>query len=370
MGILMWLSSFKTVNRNLNLAWLISLFFTITTCQFSHAAEKRIPVKVIIAAMFEIGETTNDEPGELQFWVERLNLNTKLPFALGERDLEMHEDGVMAVLRGGGISNATASVMALGADPRFDLTKAYWLIAGVAGGDPADISLGSAAWAKFVVDGDLAYEIDAREMPEHWPYGMVPLGSAEPADKPEDIYTVWTLDTIVFELNETLVDWAYTLTQDVDLGDTDGIADYRHLFNGYKNAQRPPFVTVGDTLSSSTYWHGRNLNLWANDWIRAYAGHNANFMTSNMEDSGTMTAIRRLARSDIVDADRVLILRTASNYTMPPPGKDPHWSLTTPYPDNLRPALEAAFNVGNVIVQALLDDWDKYKDLIPGVAAQ
>ena len=46
--------------------------------------------------------------------------------------------------------------MALGADPRFDLSKAYWLVAGIGGGDPADVSLGSAVWADHVLDGDIA----------------------------------------------------------------------------------------------------------------------------------------------------------------------------------------------------------------------
>ena len=334
------------------------------------ADDARIPVKVVVAAMFENGETTGDVPGELQFWVERLGLDTVMPFPLGERDLYLNDDGVLAVLLGGGISNATASVMALGADPRFDLTRAYWLIAGVAGGDPADMSLGSAAWAMHVVDGDLAYEIDAREIPEHWPYGMVPLGGSEPADEPEDIYTGWTLGTILFELNADLVDWAFQLTRDIELDDAEGIADYRARFDGYPNAQRPPFVTVGDTLSASTYWHGRNLNTWANDWVRAYAGEDANFMTSNMEDSGTMTAIGRLAREGIVDADRVLVLRTASNYTMPPPGKTAQWSRTHPYPDGGRPALESAFVVGNVVVQALVDGWEEYATVIPGRPAE
>jgi purine nucleoside permease len=322
------------------------------------AAEEKIPVKVVVAAMFENGETT-----------ERLALDQELPFPLGERDLYLNDDGVLAVLLGGGISNATASVMALGADPRFDLSKSYWLIAGVAGGDPADMSLGSAAWAKFVVDGDLAYEIDAREIPDHWPYGMVPLGGQEPADDPEDIYTGWTLGTIVFELSEPLVDWAFDLTKDADLGDSAGIAEYRALFDGMPLAQRPPFVTVGDTLSASTYWHGRNLNTWANDWVKAYAGKDANFMTSNMEDSGTMTAINRLAREDIVDAERVLVLRTASNYTMPPPGKTAQWSRTMPYPDGGQPALESAFIVGNIVVQALLAGWDEYERHPPRPAA-
>ena len=65
--------------------------------------------------------------------------------------------------------------MALGMDPRFDLSKAYWIVAGIGGGDPADVSLGSAVWADHVVDGDLAYEIDARQIPESWPTGFVPL---------------------------------------------------------------------------------------------------------------------------------------------------------------------------------------------------
>jgi len=329
------------------------------------ADETREPIRVVIAAMYELGEASGDAPGELQFWVERLPLERTMPFPLGESDLYLNDEGVMAVLLGGGIPNATATIMALGADPRFDLSKAYWLIAGVAGGDPADMSLGSAAWARHVVDGDLAYEIDAREIPDDWPYGFFPLGSNRPAERPEDISNGWTLATISFSLNTQLVDWAFSITRDLVLGDAPGITEYRKLFDGYPLAQKAPFVTVGDTLSSSTYWHGRILNQWANDWMRLYAGENANFMTSNMEDSGTMTALHRLARTGIVDIDRVLVLRTASNLTMPPPGKTAVWSKTLPYPDRGRPALESAFLVGNTVVQALLADWPRYENQLP-----
>lgn len=328
-------------------------------------AETREPIRVIIAAMYELGEARGDAPGELQFWVERLPLERSLPFPMGESELYLNDEGVMAVLLGGGIPNATATIMALGADPRFDLSKAYWLIAGVAGGDPADMSLGSAAWARHVVDGDLAYEIDAREIPGDWPYGYFPLGSDRPTTSIEGISTGWTLETISFSLNTQLVDWAYSITRDLDLGDAPGIAEYRKLFDGYPLAQKAPFVTVGDTLSSSTYWHGRILNQWANDWLRLYAGEDANFMTANMEDSGTMTALNRLARTGVVDIERVLVLRTASNLTMPPPGKTSVWSKTHPYPDSGHPALESAFLVGNTVVQALLADWSLYEDRLP-----
>ena len=293
--------------------------------------------------MFERGNVRGDEPGELQYWVERLQPANTIAFPLGQNELYLTDDGVLLVLLGGGVTNSTASVMALGLDERFDLSKAYWLVAGIAGGDPADTSLGSAAWAQHVVDGDLLYEIDGREIPDDWPYGMVPLGAKKPALRPEDIEGGWTVDTIAFALNEDLTNWAYALTRDIELDDADGIAAYREMYVGMPQAQRAPFITMGDTLSSSTYWHGDLLNEWANDWVRLHAGQDANFMTSNMEDSGTLTALHRLDRTGLVDAERVLVLRTVSNFTTPPPGKTAAWSRSAPYPDSGYPALEAAF---------------------------
>jgi purine nucleoside permease len=321
-----------------------------------------VPVKVVVVSMFETGAVTGDEPGEMQRWVERLKADRVYPFPMGEYELRMTADGVLILCTGGGITNAATSVLALGTDPRFDLTKAYWLIAGIAGGDPLDVSLGTAAWAKHVVDGDLTYEIDAREMPADWAYGRLPLGGKKPNDKA----TGWTVDTIHFPLNPKLADWAYSLTKDSPVEDSPGIAAFRAQFTGYPNAVRPPFVTIGDTLSSSTYIHGLHLTTWANDWMKLQAGPGANLMMSAMEDSGSLTALRRLSRAKLVDLDRVMVLRTASNYMQAPPGKETSWSTTAEYPENGRPAGEAAFKVGNIVVQALLEGWASYRDRPPG----
>ncbi len=328
-----------------------------------------VEVKVVVMAMFERGEARGDTPGELQLWLERLEMDTEYDFPLGQAPLYMDDRGTMVILLGAGIPNAAASVMALGLDERFNLSRAYWLVAGIAGGDPADLSLGSAAWARHVIDGDLMYEIDGREIPEGWPYGIVPLGNDEPTADPDDLGSGWSVDTIAFKLNDQLVDWAFSITRDIDLGDAPGITAYREHYETYPEAQRAPFVTIGDTLSSSTYWHGELLNRWANDWVRLYAGPDANFMTSNMEDSGTLTAFHRLARTGVVDGDRILVLRTASNFTMPPEGQSAVWSKTQPYPDGGLPSIEAAFIVGNAVVQALLDGWSEYRDELPRAAA-
>ena len=326
----------------------------------------KLPIKSVVVTMFEHGEVTGDRPGELQYWVEDFPFTQSLDFPLGEYPLFYNADKqVLAICVGGGIPNATASIMALGLDSRFDLRQAYWLIAGIAGGDPLDTTLGSAAWANHVVDGDLLYEIDAREIPASWPYGIIPLGGEAPATSPEDIYTGWTVDTIHFALNADLATWAYETSKSVSLIDTPEMQAYRAQYEGLPKAQAAPSVHMGDTLSASTYWHGELLNNWANDWIKLYAGQDTNFVTSNMEDSGTLTALHRLDRTGLIDADRVMVLRTISNFTYPPPGKTADWSATADYPNRGQPALRAAFTVGAEVVNEISDNWLKYAEDIP-----
>src|SRR5579871_6597624 len=143
-----------------------------------------IEVKVVVVSMFEIGEDTGDIPGEYQLWVEREHLDQIIPLPAGYHHVRMNKDGILGLLTGVATAKAAASVMALGLDPRFDLSKAYWVIAGIGGGDPADVSLGSAVWANHVIDGDIAYEIDPREIPADWPTGYVPLRKGTPYEEP------------------------------------------------------------------------------------------------------------------------------------------------------------------------------------------
>src|SRR3974377_1297093 len=93
------------------------------------------PVKVVVVTMFERGADTGDDPGELQYWVERNHLARVVPFPHGYDDLRRNRDGVLGILTGMGTARAAGSIMALGLDPRFDLRKAYWVVAGIAGVD-------------------------------------------------------------------------------------------------------------------------------------------------------------------------------------------------------------------------------------------
>ena len=92
-----------------------------------------IRVKVVVVTMFERGEDTGDAPGEFQLWVEREHLDQILPLPSGYHHVRLNKDGVLGMVTGVGTAKATASVMALGLDSRFDLSKAYWIVAGIGG---------------------------------------------------------------------------------------------------------------------------------------------------------------------------------------------------------------------------------------------
>src|SRR5579864_7295967 len=204
----------------------ITLGLLIAVAAFSAPPKVRpIPVKVVVVAMFERGADTGDQPGELQFWVERNHLDRVIPFPQGFHDLRMNRDGVLAVLTGVGTAKSAAAIMALGMDPRFDLTKAYWLVAGIAGIKPERGSLGSAAWAEWVVDGDLAREIDAREIPPGWKTGYLPLRGSVPYEQPRD-----SSEGEVYQLDSALVDWAFHLTEHVQLADSEAMQAARRAY--------------------------------------------------------------------------------------------------------------------------------------------
>jgi purine nucleoside permease len=335
-------------------------------------AEAVIQPKVVVVAMFEVGADTGDAPGEFQFWVEREHLDRVIPLPAAFHDVRANADGsVIGIVTGGGNSNSAASIMALGCDPRFDLRHSYWLVAGIAGVDPADASLGSAVWADYVVDGDLAHEIDAREIPPDWSTGYVPLGKTRPYELPRRAadYAAGQF----YRLDPGLVHWAYDLTKDTPLMDNEQMQKRRAAYTGLPNAQRPPFVLIGANLAASTYWHGKLLDQWANAWVAYYTDGQANYVTTAMEDSGTLRSLTNLGRAGKVDSRRVLVLRTASNYDMQWPGGTAAESMGgekvgvyTAYV----PSLEAAYRVGSRVVHALIAGWDTYAEHLPPAAAK
>jgi purine nucleoside permease len=298
-------------------------------------------------------------------WVEREHLDEILPMPAGYHHIRMNQDGVLGLLTGVGTAKAAASVMALGLDPRFDLSHAYWVISGIGGGAPTDVSLGSAVWVDRVLDGDLAYEIDARQIPQDWTTGYVPLTKSHPFEQP-----VSDRPGALFSLSPELTAWAFWLTHEVPLADSEQLKISRARFAGFPVALRPPFVLRGDQVTASTFWHGSKMEEWAKAWMTYYSGGKGNYVVCAMEDSGTLQALTFLNQAGRVDLQRVLVLRTVSNFDREPPGMTAAQSLESMANGNYSaylPALEAAERVGDKVVRDIVVHWDEREKQTPHV---
>jgi purine nucleoside permease len=351
--------------RSLCISALLSLAFLCVPQAFTQtpAQGKPWPIRAVIVTTFEVGADTGDIPGEFQVGVEREHLDEVIEFPGGTHPLRTNATHtVLGMVSGTTLVNATASMMALGLDPRFDLTHAYILINGIAGVDPNAASVGSVAWAQYVI-GDVVREIDPREAPKEWPYGLFPTGAIAPNPPSTDAPT-WHRSNL-YTLNPKLVAWAYAQTKSLNLGDDPKVAEFRSGFVGFPNAQKPPFVLIGDTFASDYYWHGAIMNKFAEDWVKLWTNGKGTFVMTEMEDSGFLGAIERLAPMHRVDPNRVLVLRAGSNFSMQRPGHMPVESLTAPYIGG-KLALESAWLTGSTVLHNLLSHWDTTYAHIPG----
>jgi purine nucleoside permease len=360
--------NFKTWARGL----IGALVLLAGTGQGAALAEDKPPieVRVVIVTTWEAYKDGVDQIGELHAWQTRW-LKTSLPFPIGVHPLQYDPDThVLALLTGMATARAAASVMALGTDPRFDLTHAYWIVAGTAGVDPKVASAGSTAWARWVVDGDLMQELDPRDMPADWPTGAVPNGKTRPYESPRPPVFNDTGD-MAYALNAKLVDWAYQTSKGVSLLDDAAVKALRAPYAGAGSL--PPKVLEGDGLMSARFWYGATMNDWARRWIDYWTDGKGQFVMSAEEDTGILQALTFLAGARKVDRDRVLVLRAASDYTLPPPGLSAAAFLAKANADNFPgtpAALENLYRVAAPVARALAGDWPKTRDHIPEAAPE
>jgi purine nucleoside permease len=334
---------------------------------------ERIPVKFVLITMYEL---EGEKPGEFQYFREAEELRKTHDLPAGAFDIWTNDKGLLGLIVGIGAAKSSASTMALGLDPRFDLSRAYFMIAGICGVNPRVCSLASVVWADYCVDGDLAHEIDPRETPEDWETGVFPLGSFAPFSPGKRGPKTLFLPDEVYHLNQGLSTWACNLTRRIDLTDLENpeMARYRKRYQGFPEAQRPPFYLKGDNLGMTRYWHGKKTTEWAEKWVAFWTEGKGRFATSTMEDNGTLRALTQLAKAGIIDWNRVMLLRTGSNYTMQAPdGQSALESFRaegeggggeTMFPGYL-PSLRSLQRAGSAVIREIIDHWDRYAGAPP-----
>jgi purine nucleoside permease len=98
-------------------------------------------------------------------------------------------------------------------------------------------------------------------------------------------------------------------------------------------------------------------------------GDKGTYAICGMEDTGTMQSLTWLARAGKVDINRVLVLRTASNYDVPKIGLSAAESIAQTklgHYSAFIPSLESAYRVGHTVVDSIVGNWAEDRETIPG----
>lgn len=349
----------KHITRHLA-ACAFGLAVSLSTFSASAQSEKPAPppraLKVLIVTMFG---------PEAAPWIEPFALNQEIPVPGLSEDypaLKCNADDVCLLTTGMGHTNAAASTLAVALDRRFDLRKTYVLVSGIAGINPAHGTLGTAAWARWLIDFGIAHEIDAREMPKGWKSGYLGIMTKGPNEKPKFDYR-----TEAFQLDEALLQQALRLSRDVQLQDSKEAQAYRKHYRKAP-ANQPPRVTQCDTMAGDTWFHGKLLGEHASAWARLLSDGKATYCTTQQEDNATYNALVRATAAGRADVKRLAVLRTASNFDRPYPGQTAYASLmasTSGATGGFVPATKNLVVAGGPLVRDIVARWDLWNEGVP-----
>ncbi|TVY42029.1 Purine nucleoside permease [Lachnellula occidentalis] len=252
--------------------------------------------------------------------------------------------------------NAASTISALSLSSLFDLRKTYFLIAGIAGINPKVGTIGSVTFARFAVSVALQYEFDAREKPQDWKTGYVPLGTSSPNDYPSTLY-----GTEVFEVNDALRQLAISFAQNATLNDTAKAQSYRALYAStpaYTLGSKPPSIVACDTATSDVYYSGALLGEAFENTISLFTNGSGIYCSTQQEDNATLEALLRAANIKLVDFSRIIIMRTASNFDRPHANQTALNNLRVVSGQGFLPSIENIYFAGIKVVEGVLDGWD------------
>lgn len=254
--------------------------------------------------------------------------------------------------------NAATTLTSLMLSPRFNLTKTYFLIAGIAGINPRAGTINDIAFARYAVQVALQYEFDAREIPDNFTTGYVQQGAQAPGQYPEAIY-----GTEVFEVNKDLRDVAASFAATAQLKDTTISKEYRQRYkapspNIYEAATRLPRVIKCDVATSDVFFSGKLLGETFDNTTRLLTNGTGVPCMTAQEDNATLEAMIRFAQHKIVDFSRIIIMRSGANFDRPYPGLSAIGNLFYSNSGAFASSITNLYIAGVPVVKGILAEWN------------
>ncbi|KAI5362321.1 Putative purine nucleoside permease [Septoria linicola] len=312
--------------------------------------------KLFIISQFDSEETTWYNRPDIDLLARNITVPGASPLF---PDVHCTESGEICQFTvGEGEINAAASATALWLSTAFDLTSTYFLIAGIGGVSPHIATTGSINLARYAVQFDLQYEFDRSQVPSNWTSGYVPQDAKLPdapaiaSNYPGSIY-----GTEVFELNNNLKLRAVELARRATLNDTQAAQIYRSKY-GYSPAQDPPTVVECDSGTSNTYWSGSVLGEAFSAYTKLLTNGSGEYCNSQQEDNATLEALLRGHLAGKLDFERIILLRTASDFDRAPPGETETEHLLEAEQEGFGIAIENIYRAGIEIVKDVVEQWN------------
>ncbi len=311
----------------------------------------RITPRVLVITMFE---------PETQVWLDHMGpwRHTRIAGLSAEFPLiHCNRAQVCVVTTGMGHSNSATSTMALALSPQLDLRLSYILVTGIAAINPEVGTVGSPAWARYLVDFGLQWQLDSREAPASWPTGYLGINTRHPSEKPPLDY-----HTEVYQLNENLLQKALGLSRGITLVDEPKARAARAIYPNAP-ANQPPQVLQCDSVSSDTWFAGPLLGERATAWASLLTDGKATYCTNQQEDNATFEALQRGAQLKRLRLTRVLFLRAGSDFDRPPPGGNAASNLLDyTAQGGFDLSLENLYRAARPVVLDITNRWPKWRD--------
>jgi purine nucleoside permease len=279
--------------------------------------------------------------GETQPWLTHEQWPLTFTVSGVPTPVRCQKDGICITTTGEGKTNSGPGLTAILDAPNLNATSAYFLVAAIAGTRPDagtegyKGTLGFAGIARWVVDGDLGTHFDYRDVTPH--------------DPPDVRHFAWIpsapYENAQFHLNEQLANQAYKLTKNTKLADDATAQAARNLYPSQRGLH--PFVALCDTVGSDNFFAGTHEADTMDHIVRVRSNGAATKCTSEFEDPGFANALRLHGK-----LDRLIVVRTASDFETPAPGQTTVELLNAGFP-GYAIATENEYRVGSTIAHAL-----------------
>ena len=260
------------------------------------------PTVVVLPAFEELSAAPIE--GEVGPWEAAYDLTDRYEIEGVPSPLRYDSRGVGVVPTGMGKTAAATTTTALCTSEKLSLENSLILSVGIAGAPP-HLPIGSVVVADSIVDWDDKCRFDPTE------------GEAVPIEP-----NPYTSDQGIFDIAPHRVSWAESVSEEIQLTGLPGESE--------------PTVGIGTNVCADELWHGRQLA----EHVTHFVGERERgpYMITEMEDSGTLTALERFGL-----ADQYLSIRGVSNHDRPKPGESARESF---FDTDSGASAEAAFELG------------------------